>query len=393
VPTGQRANASIVPLLAAAFAAVYAYFIIYGAMVQTEAFYICALLWSLERTLALSESLTPDSRPLIPALTLGLSLGVATLLRQSILPWVAVLFAWLLWQGYRGRNLRGALLAVSAAALTLALCVLPFTIRNYVAYGDFLLLNSNAGYAMYSAQHPLHGTSFQEYAAAPLPADIDGAAMNEATWDKALMARGIGFILAEPGRYLLLSLSRVRDYFVFWPTADSSLLFNLGRVLSFGIFLPFMLYGIVVEVKAKIKAKAEAEDEVKDEDEAEVEVGVEDEDKAEDEAEDEDEAEVGVDDEVKVEDEAEVKGRGGDTGIPLETLGGDKGSGEAWGGYFSTSALTLTLTFAFFYSALHIFTWAMSRYRLPVDAVLLIYAAAGVADLARRWGRRRREMA
>ena len=33
-----------------------------------------------------------------PALTLGLSLGVATLLRQSILPWVVVLFAWLLWQ-------------------------------------------------------------------------------------------------------------------------------------------------------------------------------------------------------------------------------------------------------------------------------------------------------
>ena len=46
------------------------------------------------------------------------------------------------------------------------------------------------------------------------------------------MARGIGFVLAEPGRYLLLSLSRVRDYFEFWPTADSSLIFNAGRVRS-----------------------------------------------------------------------------------------------------------------------------------------------------------------
>ena len=44
-------------LLAAFLAAIYAYFILYGAMVQTEAFYICALLWSLERALALGEDL------------------------------------------------------------------------------------------------------------------------------------------------------------------------------------------------------------------------------------------------------------------------------------------------------------------------------------------------
>ena len=122
-----------------------------------------------------------------------------------------MLFAWLLWQGYRVGNLRRALVSTSTSALTLALCILPFTIRNYRAYGDFLLLNSNAGYAMYSAQHPMHGTSFQEYAAAPLPADLAGQGLTEAQWDKALMRRGIGFVLAEPGRYALLSLSRVPD--------------------------------------------------------------------------------------------------------------------------------------------------------------------------------------
>ena len=97
-------------LLAAFLAAIYAYFILYGAMVQTEAFYICALLWSLERALVLGEDLglrlgqSGDHRlnlglnlNLSLSLTLGLSLGVATLLRQSILPWVVVLIAWLLW--------------------------------------------------------------------------------------------------------------------------------------------------------------------------------------------------------------------------------------------------------------------------------------------------------
>jgi hypothetical protein len=59
--TCEPATGSPVPLIAAFLAAIYAYFIIYGAMVQTEAFYICALLWSLERALALAESLTPDT--------------------------------------------------------------------------------------------------------------------------------------------------------------------------------------------------------------------------------------------------------------------------------------------------------------------------------------------
>jgi hypothetical protein len=160
--------------LAALLAATYAYFILYGAMVQTEAFFICALLWSLERSLTLSATWAHDHNsqftihnsqfriphsafPWLPALTLGLSLGVATLLRQSILPWVPVLFVWLLAVAWIGSGARGerrgaavgrALLALTVAGLVLIACILPFTVRNYRVYGDFLLLNSNAGYAI-----------------------------------------------------------------------------------------------------------------------------------------------------------------------------------------------------------------------------------------------------
>jgi hypothetical protein len=45
--------------------------------------------------------------------------------------------------------------------------------------------------------------------------------------------------------------------------------------------------------------------------------------------------------------------------------------------------------FMAFYSLLHIFTWAMSRYRLPVDAAALPLAAYGLLDLA---GRVRRQL-
>jgi hypothetical protein len=296
------------PLLAALLAAVYAYFVLYGAMVQTEALFFCVILWSLERTLALDARLaaqTHGSRIGWTALTLGISLGLATLLRQSVLPWLPLLCLWLLLTSWRAQRLRTGVAAVALITAVVVFCIVPFTLRNLQAYGEFLLLNSNTGYAMYSAQHPLHGTDFQAYAAAPLPADLLDKNLNEAQWDRALMQRGLGFVLAEPGRYLLLSLSRVADYFEILPNAGSSLLFNAGQLLSFVLFLPFMLLGIFIALHRR---------------------------------------------------SATAPGRR----WPLPDPVG------------------LCLLFVVFYSLLHIFTWAMPRYRLPVDAVLLPFAALGL---------------
>lgn len=301
-----------VALTAAALGALYAYFILYGALVMTEGLYICTLLWSLERALALEHVLRADASKRIEAgaeilslgLTLGLSLGIATLLRQAILPWVAVLFLYLLWSGYRNRRFSAALEGTVLAGAVVVLCILPFTLRNYRAFGEFLLLNSNTGYAMYSAQHPMHGVDFQEYAAAPLPTALDPMPANEAQWERALLRRGLGFIAADPERYLRLSLSRVADYYLFWPSPDTSLLHNVGRVISFGLLLPFMLFGLWV-------------------------------------------------------------------------------SRREWRHF------RLLYLFMLFYSLLHILTWAMVRYRLPVDAVLLLFAAIALVDL---WGWLRRRL-
>jgi hypothetical protein len=42
------------------------------------------------------------------------------------------------------------------------------------------------------------------------------------------------------------------------------------------------------------------------------------------------------------------------------------------------------MLFMAFYSMLHVLTWAMSRYRLPVDAVALPFAALALLDVAQR---------
>lgn len=289
-------NEERLALISAGLAAVYFYFVLYAATIMTETFYISGLLWLLINALNFAE--TPHLKN---GLLLGVSLSVTTLLRQSILPWAAVLMVWLLWTGWQRGTLGRVVRSGVAAIAVLVLSIAPFTLRNYLAYGQFLLLNSNAGYAMFSAQHPMHGTEFREFDAAPVPDELIG--QNEAQLDKELMARGIGFVLAEPVRYLALSLSRVVDYFEFWPTPDTALINNVGRVGSIGVLLPFMLIGLWLAYR--------------------------------------------------------------------------HGGVRAAGGWraFTQSPLALISLFMLVYSVLHVFTWAMPRYRLPVDAVALPLAA------------------
>jgi len=348
---------AVVPLLAALWAAVYPYFAMYSATLMTETFYIVALLWSLEVALRMGRLLRRGERVTWRVtVQLGLSLGIAAVLRQSILPWAPVLFLWLMWQATRSQvrsrkprvklqtsvdggqasSLRRSLTPLVAAGLILIGCIVPWTIRNYVVYGEFLLLNSNTGYAMYSAQHPMHGTNFREFDAAPLPEDLPRG--NEAQMDRDLMARGIQFVLNDPVRYLRLSLSRVRAYFEFWPTPDTTRLHNLGRVGSFGIALPFMVYGIAVSIqRASEKAKKRASEK------------------------------------ARVREGEKADERPSHIQRPLSGI-----EHPASAVRVAAPDLVLILLFMAFYSALHIFTWAMVRYRLPVDAVAMPFAALAV---------------
>jgi hypothetical protein len=104
-------------------------------------------------------------------------------------------------------------------------------------------LNSNAGYALFASNNPHLGTDWRnDLVVVPVPEELAG--QNEAQLDRALTQKGIEFILADPERYLRLNLNKSLEYFRFWPSSDSSRISNLNRVLSFGLFLPFMLVGL-----------------------------------------------------------------------------------------------------------------------------------------------------
>jgi hypothetical protein len=311
-------NVETISLIAAAWIALYGYFIYYAAALMTETFYIIGILWTLDCALriqnqaAIEHEQKTNIKPRL-WIELGLAIGFTVMLRQVFLLFIPLLFVWLLWVFLRSTQrgssthraftelLRGGLIC----AAVLILLIAPISLFNYHQFGQFVLLNTNAGFAFFWGNHPVYGDHYVPIMTpdmgsyqALIPAELRG--LNEAALDQALLKLGIGFITSDPIRFIKLSITRIPAYFMFWSSAASSLPSNLTRVLSFGLALPFMILGIAIWIQDAHKKR-----------------------------------------------------------VPVPPGG-------------------LLLLFIVVYSAIHLLSWALIRYRLPVDAVGLIFAARGL---------------
>lgn len=310
---GKRVFNHPVALISAAITALYAYFIYYAGTLMTESFYITAILGSLYLAMLLATEKEPAAihqtvpRDLVLALLLGLSLSIAVLLRQLYGLFIPVLLAWIWWVGRKVANKRLTIPVVIAVEV-LVLTILPFSLYNTIRFGHFVLLNTNSGFAFFWGNNPVYGTHFlpllPDYHAL-IPKEL--LSLDEAALDQALLWRGFQFVLSDPARFILLSISRIPVFFMFWPTAGSGLISNIARVLSFGIFWPFMLYGLVRSF------------------------------------------------------------------INLPASAGKK-----------MYMIILLAGFAVIYTGIHLVSWALVRYRLPVDMVLIFFAGVAIADLRER---------
>jgi 4-amino-4-deoxy-L-arabinose transferase-like glycosyltransferase len=308
---GWRVFNQTIGLASAAITAIYGYFIYYAASLMTEAFYIIAIMFSLYLAILLTDrALAAEIRSGFGQVIkwgaiLGITLGVIVLLRQLFLLLIPFLFAWILWRG--GRKTIGPLLI---SGLVVIVLIIPFTIYNYSRFERFVLLNTNAGFAFYWGNHPIYGIHFESILPDEMgsyqeliPEELSG--LNEAALDQELLKRGLRFVISDPVRYVRLSLSRIPPYLKFWPSSDSSMVSNIVRVGSFGIMLPFILYGLVLSFVHRSK--------------------------------------------------------------PL-----------------FKQPLGLLYLYILIYAAVHVLTWTLIRYRLPIDAILVVFAGYGLIDLINR---------
>ena len=287
---GRRLFGVQAGLAAAALHASYAYLVFFSAALMTQTFYILALLAVLALALRMRDQCDLRDWGL-----LGFALGIGTLFRQTLLLFTPVLLTWLVWEHKARLGWRGpaTMLAVVAAL------VAPWTIRNYLAFGDFLLLNSNGGFFFYAANHPNQGVNFDPNYVAPIPASLVDLA--EPARDRALYREALGFVVNDPLRFVRLTLSRIPEHFWLLPSRHSSVSANWARLCSFTLYLPFMIAGLLLSVRQWREC------------------------------------------------------------LPLYLYVG-------------------------FDTTLHLISWAAPRYRLPSDALMIIFAGLAVARLAARLG-------
>jgi 4-amino-4-deoxy-L-arabinose transferase-like glycosyltransferase len=312
-------------LFAAGITAIYSYFVYYAANLVTEPFYICAVLLVLYLSIRIVKSLTTSaqaeklSRFYLLAVAFGFALAAAVLLRQLFLLFIPFLYLWIWFSVWRKQG-RSAIPYLLVSTVIVGLIIAPFTIYNYQRFHRFVLLNTNAGYAFFWGNHPIYGTHFISI----LPEEmgsyeglIPGELRNldEAALDQALLRRGIQFIIDDPLRYVLLSVSRIPTYFMFWPSPDSGIISNVARVSSFGLFLPLMLFGIFRSL----------------------------------------------------------------TYFRLEK--------EKF-----ASPILLLIIFILIYTGIHVLTWTLIRYRLPVDAVLILFAGLAFNELIAIYNKSRSQL-
>ncbi len=305
------------PLAAAGITAIYIYFIYYSATLMTESFYITAVFACLALAISLARKVTNSGFYRL-AIGLGISISIAVLLRQLYLLVIPFIYLWLATIMYQlQQRWRRIFSTLAITTGILILTILPFTISNYFRFDRFVLLNTNAGYAFFWGNHPIYGTQFR--AASEMGTTYQELVpdelrhLDEAALDQELLKLGLEFIVQDPGRYLLLSASRIPHYFKFWPDAASGSLSNLSRVASFGLFLPLMLFGLLQPI---------------------------------------------------------IKNGSAKLNLRLKR---------------PTVELLLLYIFITAYTLIHIFSWAQIRYRMPVDAVLVVFAAIGLTAIYSRF--------
>jgi hypothetical protein len=317
-------------LWSVAITAFYSYFIFYSATLMTESFFIIGILLLFQISIGFSmegaaELLSSRKVWYLKWIALGGTLGICALLRQHIILFAPVLVAWIAWT-FLTRPMKesdadssvGNRLAVKRLSVGIILCLLvfctmifPWTLRNYLRFEEFVLLNTNAGFAIFWGNHPIHGTDFIPILPETGPSyqelvPSDWQSLNEAALEKKLFRRGISFIIDDPVRFAWLCLGRAREIFKFWPSDQSSAAANLARVFSFGICLPFMLTGLGRYLR--LYRRRTFRD-------------------------------------------------------------------------FVRSPGFLVILFVLFHIGVHLLSWGLIRYRLPADAVLIIFAGFGITFL------------
>jgi hypothetical protein len=165
---------------------------------------------------------------------MALAAGLGGLVSPAILPSLTLALCWLIWLRRRRGDVR---ISIIIAAIIIAASLLPWGIRNKIELGDFIITRSNFALEMAVGNAPgALGYSGSGSGVVFHPHDsIDAARevqkLGEVAYMHKLRDMVIGWIRADPRRFMELSLVRLRLAFV--PSAEMVGWYpGFGRLIS-----------------------------------------------------------------------------------------------------------------------------------------------------------------
>jgi 4-amino-4-deoxy-L-arabinose transferase-like glycosyltransferase len=131
-------------------------------------------------------------------LAAGLLLGACVLTQPAFLMLAGV---FLIYELLRESGSQGAVRRLALLAIGTVLVVSPWTLRNYRASGEFVLVSANGGQTLWVANNPQATGGF-------VSVDDDRGRLDEITYDRLAFRRAVSWIRDNPGRFLALALRK-----------------------------------------------------------------------------------------------------------------------------------------------------------------------------------------
>ncbi|MFH2001586.1 MAG: glycosyltransferase family 39 protein [Planctomycetota bacterium] len=183
----------------------------------------------------------------------GIAVGITTALRPNLILMIPLFIIWFIWV-FRGRSwwIRGLLFLAGVA-----LPIIPFTIHNYKAADDFVLLSDNGGINFYFGNNPSSRGSFfiedptwghieqQFYMAKTIAEEAQSHALKPSEISDYWFKQGLTFIREQPGAYLYLLFQKLKS---FLENFEYAIIYSpsVERHLTRSLYIPFLPYAVIV---------------------------------------------------------------------------------------------------------------------------------------------------
>ena len=174
----------------------------------------------------------------------GILMGLNVLMEPTVILFYAAACIWLFFWSpqHRFRAMKSSVMMATICIL----CMLPWTIRNYLVFGTFVPIKSSMGGHLLQGNHPfsesegaIFGPEIKKAFSAEELANLE--TMDEVQANKLMEKKAIEFIRADPGTFIQRTLTRIYYYWAFVnPYRETR--YDSLRIVTYG---PVFILGVI----------------------------------------------------------------------------------------------------------------------------------------------------